>query len=119
MVWLTGSGIVKTVCDVIKQPIFAETMQCEVPSENPAEVVSNATTGRVAGPAICSVSTQTESVDDESEYDQYFYDLEERGDRLWLDFVPYKELTCRQPLYVLGATYVFFLMWFLNFLFIC
>ena len=87
------------MCDVIQQPAVVKFVG-GVPSENPAEAVSNPMTGRVRQPALCTVSTQTESADDESiwllpGYDQDFHDLEQDGDRLRLDFAPYKEETNR------------------------
>jgi len=102
------------MCDVIQQPVAAKFV-VRVPPESRPEVVSNAVAGR---PAVCSVSTQTESADnDESTWslsgyqdpDFHFRDVEKDGELFPLDLgVPERdELTCRRHFEVLNAKCVY------------
>ena len=93
------------MCDVTLRPIAVKVVG-GVPAENRAEVVSNAIAGRVGRPRLCSVSTQTDSIDGElvwlSDYDKdqdaCIQDLEKDGDPFQLDFVPYGGLLWQRQL---------------------
>ena len=90
----------------MQQPIIVKVVG-GVPAENPAEVVGNAAVGR---PGLCTVSTQTKSINGESDFEQdrdfHLHDLEQDGDPFQLDLIPYSGLRCRRLFNTSNTQYV-------------